>query len=67
MLATEKVKQDLLHAKDKGNDAMKVYIKERLSEEATKTMFDPIKKLNLGTFSNMAKTVKVSIKDKQVQ
>ena len=66
MLATEKVRNDLLTAKEKGEESMETFIKNRLLEDAKMSMFDPIKKLNLGTFSKMMKTVKVSCKDKQV-
>ena len=66
VLATEEVRDDLLTAKTKGEEKMQTFINNRLLEEGKASMFDPIKKLNLGTFSKMAKIVKVPCKDKQI-
>ena len=66
VLATEKVRDDLLCARKKGEIAMETFIEKRLVKGTTMSMFDPIKKLKLGTFSSMCKSVKTTCKNKEV-
>ena len=65
-MATSDVKVDIIDAQQKGQDAMNLFIDDRLVEHAEVEFFQPIKKMKLKTFINMKKTVKVSVKDKVV-
>ena len=65
-LATGKVRDDLLGAREKGEAAMETFIETSLLKGTTMSMFDPIKKLKLGTFSSMCKNMKTTCKNKEV-
>lgn len=60
------VEEDLLQADKVGKEAHMTFVKERLVEN-TKSFHEPIKKQNLKTFSNMAKSVKVNGKSKKIR
>ena len=62
MVASDEISKDLLNAKDKGRISMETFTNERLSSTATSCLFDPIKKLQLKTFSTMKKVVASSNK-----
>ena len=66
MVALEDVSHDLMNAQQKGQSAMETFTKERLSCTATSSLFDPMKKLQLKTFSTMKKVVNVSSNKKIV-
>ena len=61
----EKIKIDLLNAYETGETAMKKFIQERLDQSTE--FYDPIKKLKLGTFNSLKKTVKVKTTSREVQ
>ena len=54
----EKVQEDLLHAREKGQSAFTSFVQERLIDKS-KDYFDPMKKLMLGTFSEAKKKTRV--------
>ena len=56
VLAIEKVESDILSAKEKGQAAFDTFVKTKLSKEKTMSIFDPIKKMDLSSFSSMNKT-----------
>ena len=64
VLANEKVESDILSAKENGQAAFDKFMKTRLSKEETMSIFDPIKKMKLSSFSsiNKTKTCKVNSK-----
>ena len=66
VLATGKVRDDLIGAREKGEAAMETFIETRLLKGTTMSMFDPIKKLILGTFSSIYKNIKITCKNKEV-
>ena len=53
-------------AKHCGEEALTAFITDRLSDESKVSIYDPIKKLRLQTFSS-AQTVTVKCKDKTIQ
>ena len=55
VLAIEKVESDILSAKEKGQAAFDTFVKTKLSKEKTMRIFDPIKKMDLSSFSSMNK------------
>ena len=65
-LPPEKVKQDLLKAVTIGTHAMEDLISNRWDEkgEPTEDFFKPVKKLKLGTFTDIKKSFTVKTKDK---
>ena len=56
VLAIEKVESDILSAKEKGQAAFDTFVKTKLSKEKTMSILDPIKKMDLSSFSSMNKT-----------
>lgn len=52
-IATDEVKEDLLHAKDKGSRLVSTFIQERLGENADKNFHDTIKLQKLKTFESL--------------
>ena len=66
VLATGKDRDDLLSAREKGEAAIETFIETRLLKGTTMSMFDPVKKLKLGTFSSMCKNMKTTCKNKEV-
>jgi len=60
-VATESITSDLLTAYSQGEECFKEFTSEHL-QSATKSFFDPIKKLNLNTFSSLAVKSTVSTK-----
>ena len=66
MLASDEVKNDLLNPKEMGQEALIKFKEDRLSASATKSLFDPMKKLKLKTFSYMTKTVKTTVNQKSI-
>ena len=64
--ATAEIEHDLIHASEKRNIAMEDFKTNRLSTNSTASFFDPIKKLNLKTFSNLVATTKVKANGKDV-
>ena len=62
IVATEKIKSDLPEAEAKGKEQMKNFIETRLVDQ-TMDFYEPIKRLNLKTFSSLKKVkVKPTIK-----
>ena len=66
ILATEDVSHDLLNAKSLGKDAMNKFISERLRQDSTVSVFDPMKKMKLKTFPYLNKLKPLKIKDRTV-
>ena len=66
IIPTEVIRRDLEKAYDKGKSAMDSFIDLRLVN-MSKSIYDPLKKLRLGTFANMNKKVKVKVKGREVQ
>ena len=66
IIPTEVIRRDLENAYDKGKSAMDSFIDLRLVN-MSKSIYDPLKKLRLGTFANMNKKVKVKVKGREVQ
>ena len=66
VLTTGKVRDDLIGAREKGEAAMETFIETRLLKGTTMSMFDPIKKFILGTFSSICKNIKITCKNKEV-
>ena len=81
LVATQDVKKDLLGANERGKAAMEKFVQSRLSPQPESEFFTPIKKLSpqpesefftpikklkLKSFGSMRKTVKVTVKNKQV-
>jgi len=62
----DKIKDDLLQASEHVKTALNAYVDDRLTN-LTKSMFDPIKKLRMGTFSTMKKKKNVHVKGREVQ
>jgi len=60
-VATESITSDLLTAYSQGEECFKEFTSERLQSSA-KSFFDPIRKLNLNTFSSLAVKSTVSTK-----
>ena len=63
-IATKRLEDDLLMAYDKGNKAMKAFIKLRLVK-AKVSFFDPIPRLKLSTFASLSLS-SVKIRGKEV-
>ena len=55
VVATDKVTPDMMSAKSVGKNAMDEFISSRLSNRRTAYFFNPIKTLNLATFTSMNK------------
>ena len=51
--ATESITSDLLNGYSRGEECLEEFISHHL-KSSTKNFYDPIKKLNLGTFSYLA-------------
>ena len=64
-VAVEEIKKDLLAAPDKGENAVKEFMDQRLLSKSV-DIFAPIKALQLKTFSDQAKTKKKSAAGKDV-
>ena len=62
LVATEDVKSDLLTAKERGEQHLQMFIKDKL-QVPNPDIFSAIKKLKLKTFSSMTKKVKVKSKN----
>ena len=67
LAATESISEDLQQAKHRGEEALTAFIADRLSDEAKVSIYDPIKKLKLQTFSSLRRSIKVKCKDKTIQ
>ena len=63
---TDKIKDSLGKAYSMGKEAMKHFINSRLVS-FEKSIYDPIKKLKLGMFSNMEKRVTVKLRGREIQ
>ena len=57
---------DITGAEKKGEELMATFIEERLKDNPTKTIFDPINKTKLGSFSSLHKSTTCKVKDKVV-
>ena len=66
IIPTEVIRRDLENAYDIGKSAMDSFIDLGLVN-MSKSIYDPLKKLRLGTFANMNKKVKVKVKGREVQ
>ena len=64
VLANEKVESDILSAKENGQAAFDKFMKTRLSTEETMSIFDPIKKMKLSSFSSINKTKTCEVNSK---
>ena len=60
----QKVSEDILGAFKIGTKSMNTFITDRLSEKSEGTLFDPIKKLKLGTFDTISKKKIIKTKSK---
>ena len=67
LAATQSISRDLQQAKHCGEEALTAFITDHLSDESKISIYDPIKKLRLQTFSSLRKTVTVKCKDKTIQ
>ena len=63
--ASEKVVEDLLNARKLGQKGMEQFVAERIHSNE-KEFYEPVKKMNLATFKNLTKVVKVSVKDRMI-
>ncbi len=52
LAATQSIAQDLQQAKHRGEEALTTFIVDRLGDESSVSIYDPIKKLKLQTFSS---------------
>ena len=66
IIPTEAIRRDLEDAYDKGKSAMDTFI-DLFLVNMSKSIYNPLKKLRLGTFTNMNKKVKVKVKGRDVQ
>ena len=66
IIPTEAIRRDLENVYDKGKSAMDTFIDLRLVN-MSKSIYDPLKKLRLGNFTNRNKKVKVKVKGREVQ
>ena len=66
IIPTEAIRRDLENAYDKGKSAMDTFIDLRLVN-MSKSIYNPLKKLQLGTLTNMNKKVKLKVKGREVQ
>ena len=66
IIPTEAIRRDLENAYYKGKSAMDTFIDLRLVN-MSKSIYEPLKKLRLGTFTNINKKVKVKVKGREVQ
>ena len=64
--ATQEVCRDLLNAKVLGKEVMDTFIVERLDKNSEISIFYPIKKMKLSTFSSMNKKKVWKLKGKQI-
>ena len=62
---SEKIQEDLHQAYSFGKNAMENFINDCLVK-LSKSIYEPIKKLKLGTFTTMTKKVNVNIKGREV-
>ena len=65
ILATEKLVSDSFNDFKLGTERMDTFIKERCIEKS-KDFFDPLKRINIETFSKLRKCVKYKCKDKYI-
>ena len=65
--SNQSISHNLQQTKDPGKEALTAFITERLSNKLKVSIYDPIKKLRLQTFSSLHKTVTVKCKDKTIQ
>ena len=63
ILATEKLVSDSFNDFKLGTEGMDTFIKERCIEKS-KDFFDPLKRINIETFSKLSKCVKYKCKNK---
>ena len=63
-LANEKVKSNILSVKEKVQGAFDTFVKTRVNKENTMSIFDPIKKMKLSSFSSMNKTKTCKVNSK---
>lgn len=66
-LVTEKAKDDLQHFPEKGQKRFEEFVHNRLLPTSTLSVWDPMKKLKLKTFSNWMEKTKVRVGDKVVK
>ena len=66
IIPTEAIRRDLENAYDKGKSAMDTFI-DLCFVNMSKSICDPLKKLRLGTFTNVNKKVTVKVKGREVQ
>ena len=64
MAIDKNLAQELLNALQIGETAMNSFIKERLSKDSEKSIFDPIRKQKLTTFGNLFKKKVIKTKAK---
>ena len=66
LTATEFISQDLQQAKRRGEEVLTAFVVDCLGNESEVSIYDPIKKLKLQTFSSLRKAVIVKCKDKTI-
>ena len=64
IIPTDTIRRDLENAYDKGKSAVDTFIDLRLVN-MSKSIYDPLKKLRLGTFTNMNNKLKVKVKGRE--
>ena len=67
IIPTEKIKHDLLNAREVGEIAMSEFIRDRLSDNSTKSFYDTLEKKQLSTFKNMNKVTSCKVKNKIIE
>ena len=65
--ASEKVQQSLLTAKEKGTKAFHSFVHDRLSTDGTKSIWDPISRSGLTTFTDLNKPTKLSSASRKIK
>ena len=57
---------EIIRAEKKGEELIATFIEERLKDNPTKTIFNPINKTKLGSFSPLHKSTTCNVKSKMV-
>ena len=65
--ATASIQKSLLSAQQKGTASVKAFVNDRLSTEGTKSIWDPIPRSGLLTFTDLNKPTKISVASKKIK
>ena len=66
-LVQSDAKDDILHFKEKGQKRLEEFIHDRLLSSSVLSIWDPMKKLKLKTFSNWMEKTKIRVGDKVIK